>query len=68
MREKRKKKLSVQNRVKRLTARRLNFIKVVHFTQFQRAVPFLLKIASSATDHSMSYFSDLIFSTDGTIT
>ena len=37
--------------------------------QFRSSVQFLvlLKIASSPTDHSMSYFSDLLFSNDGTI-
>ena len=63
MREKRNKKTFCSK-----SGKTFNGKKVVHFTQFQRAVPFLLKIASSATDHSMSYFSDLIFSTDGTIT
>ncbi|CAH3148200.1 unnamed protein product, partial [Porites lobata] len=37
--------------------------------QFRSSVQFvvLLKIASSPTDHSMSYFADLLFSNDGTI-
>ena len=55
-----KKKLSVQSRVKRLIAsRRVNWIKVVHFTSVPACSSLdLLKTASFPTDHSMSYFSD----------
>ena len=60
-----KKQLPVQSRVKRLIAsRRLNLIKVVHFSSVPACSSLL---ASSPTDHSVSYFSDLLFSNDDTI-